>query len=576
MAALSAFLALGQAYHFMPERPYFRKLLWVLSLLIICYRSVPLGLGANGTWSAKLTSSTAMHHPIEDLVADSRERLSLMINAQSRSLSQATTEYERRYKRRTPPGFEAWYEAAVQANVTLIDEYNVPMRALEPFWGISPHEIRKRTRMALDSGVSLAEVSIKNHTTLGSDRSNWVTQEILSWLPPYLKFLPDMDLAINLLDEPRVIVQRSKLDRMLEVCSSLEDNSKSAIEDLAVAEGNVLNFLDIARQRIWEIATLSCPVERPNSLQRSLSEALSNLKFVDNLTITKDVCLWPEYSRSHGFFISPDTFKVTTTAVPIFSQAKPSSFQDVLFPSVWYTEGYDQGKYNEQADTAWENKTNRLYWTGSTTGGHGGHGNWHLQHRQRFVKFANDNNQEILLMKKTSSGNWDVYTDTMASISDMIYVRFTAAIQCEWEDCQDQKNSLKFGNREEPSEAYGSKYVFDLDGNGWSERFYRLLGSKSTVLKQSLFSEWHDDWLVPWVHFVPISIGMQELPEVIRFLALTTEGQILSANIAADGRKWAQTVLRKVDIELAFFRILLEYARLISDDREPATPCRLQ
>ena len=84
------------------------------------------------------------------------------------------------------------------------------------------------------------------------------------------------------------------------------------------------------------------------------------------------------------------------------------------------------------------------------------------------------------------------------------------------------------------------KFVLDLDGNSFSGRYYRLLQSKSLVLKQTLFEEWHDDRVFPWVHFVPVSTGFEELPELMRFLATTERGGEIAAQIAADSRVWAR------------------------------------
>lgn len=38
--------------------------------------------------------------------------------------------------------------------------------------------------------------------------------------------------------------------------------------------------------------------------------------------------------------------------------------------------------------------------------------------------------------------------------------------------------------------------------------------------------------------------------------------------IAEQGREWAQKVLRKEDMEIYFFRLLLEWGRLTDDDRD--------
>ena len=40
------------------------------------------------------------------------------------------------------------------------------------------------------------------------------------------------------------------------------------------------------------------------------------------------------------------------------------------------------------------------------------------------------------------------------------------------------------------------------------------------------------------------------------------------ARIAENGREWANRVLRKEDMEIYFFRLLLEWGRLTDDDRD--------
>jgi len=113
--------------------------------------------------------------------------------------------------------------------------------------------------------------------------------------------------------------------------------------------------------------------------------------------------------------------------------------------------------------------------------------------------------------------------------------------------------------------AYGAKYVLDLDGNAFSGRFYRLLWSRSAVVKQTVLREWHDGRLVPWLHFIPLSPGADELAEVIRYLTEEERGKVIGESIARQGTAWAQRTLRMVDLELTMLRLLMEYGRLVSE-----------
>lgn len=66
------------------------------------------------------------------------------INGQSRSLEKAVAEYERRYRRPPPRGFDDWFKFAVENKVRIIDEYDSMMKDLEPFGAISGEELRAR------------------------------------------------------------------------------------------------------------------------------------------------------------------------------------------------------------------------------------------------------------------------------------------------------------------------------------------------------------------------------------------------------------------------------------------------
>lgn len=62
--------------------------------------------------------------------------------------------------------------------------------------------------------------------------------------------------------------------------------------------------------------------------------------------------------------------------------------------------------------------------------------------------------------------------------------------QCERTACDAEKEAFGVGEAEVEDSigaAYKHRFILDLDGNSFSGRFYRLLHSKSTVIKQALF-----------------------------------------------------------------------------------------
>jgi hypothetical protein len=94
-----------------------------------------------------------------------------------------------------------------------------------------------------------------------------------------------------------------------------------------------------------------------------------------------------------------------------------------------------------------------------------------------------------------------------------------------------------------------------------------------------LFREWWDDRLTPWLHFVPLDLrGHGFWATLVYFMGF--EGKVQGKQvmmpahdkqgmyIAEAGREWANKVLRKEDMEIYMFRLLLEWGRITDDQRE--------
>ncbi|RBR10939.1 hypothetical protein FVER53590_01634 [Fusarium verticillioides] len=270
---------------------------------------------------------------------------------------------------------------------------------------------------------------------------------------------------------------------------------------------------DRSRQPIWDLVTKTCALrEREAGGQDDINTF--GLPFVTNISSAQDLCQHQEYSGSHGFITSPVSFRPIHGLVPIFSTGKLSTMSDILIPSPAYTE--QEFIYNESRDVDWGRKRHRLYWAGSTTGGFALDTRWQFFHRQR---------------------DQDAYFNTKS-----------------WVD---------------KDEALKSTLAFDIDGNGISGRYHKLLASKSVPMKQTLFQEWHDDRLVPWLHYVPISQSMEELPELVFYLTSTASGKEVARQIAERGRQWHARAFREVDMGLYVYRLLLEMARLQDPQRAP-------
>jgi hypothetical protein len=195
--------------------------------------------------------------------------------------------------------------------------------------------------------------------------------------------------------------------------------------------------------------------------------------------------------------------------------------------------------YDEVEDLQWEDKTAGLYWAGSTTGGFQNADNegWKRYHRHRFVSLASGRESKAHMYSQRSSNGTEWRQHSTRFLNDSLYnVHFTDVIQFA-DDVTDfaMRDYFKIYDVESRREAFKYTLTFDLDGNGHSVRFYRLLNSRSLPLKQTVFREWHDERLQQWQHYVPTSLGMEELPEVVRYLAEEKEGRELAASLTEKG-----------------------------------------
>lgn len=75
-------------------------------------------------------------HPILSMIKRAENEWNTKVKKQSKTLKDAVMEYQRRYKKNPPRGFDKWW-AYVKANrIILVDEYDQIQRDLEPFWAL--------------------------------------------------------------------------------------------------------------------------------------------------------------------------------------------------------------------------------------------------------------------------------------------------------------------------------------------------------------------------------------------------------------------------------------------------------
>ncbi|KAJ6443584.1 capsule-associated protein CAP1 [Purpureocillium lavendulum] len=545
--AVSAALSLGQTICMLPKSAKKRWALWVLVV-------VPVWPFMRNVYDIRTSTASLPqgNHPIEQLARGAAADFEAMLERQSSNYTAAVAEYRRRYKMAPPPGFEAWYNYAASHSSVIMDEFDTIHEAVAPFLKLSGRRVREAMQDALGADDlnlwSCELIGATGDTKCHNERrtsDRHIGESLSGLLGGVRGAIPDVLFLVNHLDEPRVMLPSPFMPN---------DNQQ-------------IRATRVARESIWSELTKNCPPRHRTGPAASGKGAVDthDMPFVTNTREDKDLCQHHEYRRLHGMVMAPTSFVLLDGAVPVLSTGALSTMGDVLFPSPAYNE--TEFIYDEARDVPWSAKHNNLYWAGSTTGGYASAGEgWMSFHRQRFVALAQS-------LTGVSATHWYLRESASGIIrrvassflnSRLWDVAFTRIFQCDSAACGAQRTYFRARPWADKDAALRSRLAFDLDGNGISGRFGKLLASRSAPLKQTLLREWHDERLVAWVHYVPVSLGMEELPELVNWLTGSATGRRRAEAVAEAGRAWAARALRGEDRAVYVYRLMLELARLVS------------
>lgn len=524
-------------------------------------------------------------HPILQLVRRAEDEFQAVNARQSKTFQEAVTEYRRRYRMPPPPHFDEWYKFAVRQETQLIDEYDTIYDSLHLFWSLKPEVIRARTREALGFANTLMGASIRGGVVhiIGQGQDDFqetATQEMIS---PFAQWLPDMDLAFNVNDEPRVLIPREDIERMIlkaeEAIQSVKPSHDASInrytrpedlnDGLSYASVSETRFNHLDHQQTWSHSRMSCAADTParnlddTATDSATSFAFSGINFMYNVTAFSDVCLSPSVRESIGLFNHPNVYAVSHDLIPIFSPSKLSTFHDILYPSPYYYA--DKTVYDEDASVQWEDKIPNLYWRGATSGGYSQGGSWRTLLRQSVLsKLMSPGTTKVLerdsnrLAPSFDRRPWVAKEVAGSEFAGQYDVQFTEIKQCDDADCEEMRRIFGDNAHAPQEESWKHRYLLDMDGNALSGRFYAFLKSHSLPLKLAYYREWHSATLFPWKHYVPVSSGTEEYAELLRYFEQEDAGKQISKNLALEGRDWANKVVRREDMQVYMFRLLLE------------------
>ncbi|OBT88937.1 hypothetical protein VE02_02841 [Pseudogymnoascus sp. 03VT05] len=328
---------------------------------------------------------------------------------------------------------------------------------------------------------------------------------------------------------------------------------------------------------------------------------------IQNQNRSLDLCsMGPLVSDLHTMLYLPVGLLNTHRLVPIFSEGKTNVNNDILYPSVayWSTSNSKDTNYayDDKYDYAWEDKRDTLYWRGTITDSPlGVDTDTQNMQRDRLVRnldadFLSQHNVTIVGTDPLHPNVYSLRPNSQDGLRnfqaaqyalDHTDAKFVNRVQCS-ENCDSLKGSSSdFQNPTSLAEQFRNRYILDVDGDGISARFRALLQSRSLPIKTTLFKEWHTSRIFAWVHYVPLSIEYGEIFSMLTYHVGygNAEGNHRGEDwvnknlyvqrhefegrlIAKRGSEWAAKVLRREDMEVYMYRLLLEYGRIIDDDRD--------
>lgn len=550
-------------------------------------------------------------HPIRKLMKAADALWADQEDNKSVTFRETVNKYRRKNGRHPPPGFDKWYRYARDRNVHNIDDFDQIMDDLRPFWGVEPQVIRSlAANMHRVEADGISGIHIRDGKITESN-SGWRSEALVSLIQRFVDHLPNMDIAMNRLDQPRVVVPWDDLQILLAKEESSRklppDSSPDWTKDMSgFFSENAQNltiedpgWFGYGGKQYMDLAREACPPEShardPDSTTAS-SEALYKDHqggIITNFNRSTDLCtVGPELQGKHGMLYSASSITASRRLIPVFGECKVSVNNDILFPANMYWKHDDRYDYDGKHDLDWDDKEDIMIWRGVTSGGTQLADNWRTMHRQRLVLIVNGTemkDEEIRILRESPHvpGEYENFAHFRPSkfAYDHTDVGFVEAWGCI-PDCSFYNDVWTMKPQISLGEQFKYKYVVDVDGHSFSGRWHAFLQSKSLGIKSTIFREWHDSRLIAWRHFVPMDNRYDDVYTLLTYFIglgnLTTEDaanlsgdqplvrrhEFEAEKIAKQSREWASKALRREDIEIYMFRLLLEYARIIDDNRE--------
>ncbi|ORX41279.1 hypothetical protein BD324DRAFT_644319 [Kockovaella imperatae] len=572
-------------------------------------RSEDAAHSSSSGWSTLFgRSKPVKKHPIELLIQRAEKQWEDVNKRQSKTLKSAFHEYQKRFGRLPPKGFDTWWKFCEQNHVKIRDDYDQTYNDVAPFFALSPETFRARAQKLVDTQSTYQLNLIPGNCSITGDRAGSARGKLLFRLiAPLVDLLP-APITFSMSDHD--------LGSWLVADDQRRHLNEAISQQRFVTEQELAPFEKRIGRVVVKGLTSACPEDSPG-WQYGLAQLdggmlppprTDEVTFLHDMDMTRDFCLNPSLLAVHGA-LSWDVPRDTILR-PIGQLSKFTRNAEFLTTPLEAYENLTDPKAASKY-TPWESKTvNKLFWRGSTTGDsywkRDGY-DWRNSHRPKLALMAQASASETNHQgHPTTNPKINVWVERgndakmeewdLGVLNDRYMdVGLTGKPhQCREADgtCAEMAEDIKFKERISPEVASRFKYMLDVDGNGWSSRFHRLLTSGSVVLKASLYPEWNSAWLTPWYHYVPVQLDYSDLYSIMAFFVGPPDSSAISSTEAASGagkkghaspqvghddlakqialrgRQFGEEYWRWEDMQAYMLRLLLEYARLQADDRE--------
>jgi hypothetical protein len=518
----------------------------------------------------------------------------------SKNFSEAVRTYRKINGRNPPPGFVNWYKFAREREVYNIDDFDQIMDDLRPFWSIEPPVLRSLAAHMHDRKAdSVVGIHIRDGAVwrVNEGPAEWRTDSFVSLIKGFVAALPDMDIAVNQLDQPRVTVpwedmqkllakeEAFKINHNIDITVDEFSNDKTGlwVDEAAHEKIEDPQFIDITSEPYMSVVQQACPPGSPardNSTKnnQALYKDIGNGGLVTDFNRSVDICtVGLLLEQKHGMLFSSKNTINTKLLVPIFSESKTNVNNDILYPSTMHWDGDARYEYDDEYDYSWDDKEEAVFWRGTVTGGARNEDNYKNFQRDRLVSYVNstemrDKEVSILTTSQANPGTYKRVSRFQPSkfAKDHTDVAFVEGGDCQ-PNCTVLTEAYTYANKTTLAEQFQYRYIVDVDGDGFSPRWRALMQSQSLGIKSTIFREWHHSRLFAWRHFVPLDVSYDDLYTILTYFigyGKANGGKIDGDNyanrdvyvqrhdfearkMARRGREWAQKVLRREDMEVS-------------------------